>query len=269
MLEQAIDFRDESDALAALLEPLPEDAFSRPTQFKTWTLNDVIGHLHFWNWAADLSLTDEAGFTAVMSEVSEKQKAGHTLRQTETVFLGDLNGHELLEAWRGFYGPMAERFAAADPKARLKWAGPDMSVRSSITARLMETWAHGQEVYDTLGIERVDADRIRNIAHLGLNTFGWTFMVRGLAVPEDKPYVRLTAPSGAIWEWNTPQADNMIEGSATEFCQVVTQVRNIADTSLAVTGDTARRWMAMAQCFAGPPEEPPAPGTRFRQVPRF
>ena len=59
--------------------------------------------------------------------------------------------------------------------------------------------------------------------------------------------------------------DQLIEGSATEFCQVVTQVRNIADTRLKVAGEAATRWMAIAQCFAGPPETPPAPGSRFRE----
>ena len=97
----------------------------------------------------------------------------------------------------------------------------------------------------------------------GVNTFGWTFTNRKLAVPPDVPYLRLSAPSGEIWEWNQPDQANRIEGSAVDFCQVVTQVRNIADTSLRVSGDTATRWMAIAQCFAGPPEEPPAPGSRF------
>ena len=147
---------------------------------------------------------------------------------------------------------------------RVKWAGPDMSVRSSLTARLMETWAHGQEIYDLLGVERQDKDRIQGVAVLGVNTFGWTFVNRGLDVPEDVPYVRLTAPSGAVWEWNEPNENNRVQGSATEFCQVVAQTRNIADTQLDVVGETATRWMAMAQCFAGAPEDPPAPGTRFR-----
>jgi len=53
-----------------------------------------------------------------------------------------------------------------------------------------------------------------------------------------------------------------VAGDATEFCQVVTQTRNVADTRLDVKGETAVRWMAMAQCFAGPPEDPPEPGTR-------
>jgi uncharacterized protein (TIGR03084 family) len=145
---------------------------------------------------------------------------------------------------------------------RVKWAGPDMSVRSSITARLMETWAHGQEVYDELGVVRVNGDRIRNIVVLGNNTYGWTFAVRGEQAPQPVPHLVLQAPSGEIWTYNEPSAEERIEGSAEAFCQVVTQVRNVADTDLVVCGPNAAQWMQKAQCFAGPPETPPAPGVR-------
>ena len=172
----------------------------------------------------------------------------------------------LLHRWREFSRELSERFVVADPKQRVKWVGPDMSARSSITARLMETWAHGQAIYDLLGKVRHEADRIQNIAVLGINTFGWSFTNRGLVVPTHPPYVRLTAPSGVIWEWNSPAQEDLVEGNVVEFCQVVTQVRNIADTKLRVVGETATSWMSIAQCFAGPPENPPAPGSRFRQA---
>ena len=96
-----------------------------------------------------------------------------------------------------------------------------------------------------------------------MNTFGWTYINRGMAVPEDKPYVKLTGPSGAVWEWNDPSETNYIEGEAVEFCQVVTQSRSIGDTALTVVGEVASQWMAIAQCFAGGPEEPPEPGARY------
>ena len=97
---------------------------------------------------------------------------------------------------------------------------------------------------------------------IGVRTFGWTFVNRREPIPEDIPYVRLDAPSGEIWEWNEPSETNKVEGDAVEFCHVVTQGRNIADTALTVVGETATRWMAVAQCFAGGPETPPAPGQR-------
>jgi uncharacterized protein (TIGR03084 family) len=262
---QASDFVDESDALYALLEPLSDGDFAQVTQFKGYTIGDVIGHLHHWNQAADLSLRDAAGFQAFYKTVVEGLGRGLGLVQIADEWLGDLRGRALLAEWRRFYREMGERFAAADPKARVPWAGPSMSVRSSITARLMETWAHGQEVYDVLGVERVNGDRIQNIAVLGVNTFGWTFVNRKLEVPKQVPYVRLTAPSGAVWEWNAPSDVERVEGSAAEFCQVVTQVRSLADTQLRVTGETASRWMSIAQCFAGPAADPPKPGTRFRR----
>jgi uncharacterized protein (TIGR03084 family) len=262
---QASDFVDESDALYALLEPLSDGDFAQVTEFKGYTIGDVIGHLHHWNQAADLSLRDAAGFQAFYKTVVEGLGRGLGLVQIADEWLGDLRGRALLAEWRRFYREMGERFAAADPKARVPWAGPSMSVRSSITARLMETWAHGQEVYDVLGVERVNGDRIQNIAVLGVNTFGWTFVNRKLEVPKQVPYVRLTAPSGAVWEWNAPSDVERVEGSAAEFCQVVTQVRSLADTQLRVTGATASRWMSIAQCFAGPAADPPKPGTRFRQ----
>ena len=39
-------------------------------------------------------------------------------------------------------------------------------------------------------------------------------------------------------------------------------MRNIKDVNLDVVGNDANEWMSIAQCFAGPAEKPPAPGTR-------
>jgi uncharacterized protein (TIGR03084 family) len=266
MFEQVSDFLDESEALHALLAPLSDRDLETETQFKGYTIQDVVGHLHHWNVAAELSLRDEPGFRAFFKQLSEGLGRGRSLVEIAGEWLGDLQGRALVEEWRRFAHELARHFGTADPKARVLWAGPDMSVRSSVTARLMETWAHGQEVYDVLGEPRVDADRIKNIAQLGVNTFGWTFRNRRLEVPSAVPHLRLDAPSGAVWEWNPPSETQRVEGSASEFCQVVTQVRSLGDTRLRVVGDAAQRWMSIAQCFAGAASDPPAPGTRFRQT---
>ncbi|MEL6258054.1 MAG: TIGR03084 family protein, partial [Pseudomonadota bacterium] len=76
------------------------------------------------------------------------------------------------------------------------------------------------------------------------------------------PYLKLIAPSGELWNFGEPSDASLIEGLAEEFCQVVTQTRNIADTALQLTGEVATDWMSKAQCFAGPPEPPPKPGAR-------
>lgn len=256
-------FRDESEALHRLLGPMQDADFAQATLFKRWTIDDILRHLHFWNGAAAESLADPSEFAGFVTRLrAELQRS--SLREIENAALAPLRGRALLQAWQERCGELAERFAAADPKARLPWAGPAMSARSSISARLMETWAHAQAVYDLLGVERIDADRIQSVAHLGVNTFGWTFRNRGEEPPMRPPHVRLTAPSGVQWRWHEPDEENLVEGRATEFCQVVAQTRNIADTGLVVRGDAAARWMAIAQCFAGPPQTPPTRGTRFK-----
>lgn len=259
-MQQAEDFRAESEALFALLDTADTAQFDRPTQFKAWSINAVLQHLHFWNEMAGLQLTDEALLTERLKAIF---KSGQAMRAYEAAHLGGLSGRALLETWRDGGQRIADLFAQADPKQRLKWVGPDMSARSSITARLMETWAHGQEVFDHLGAQRVNEDRVQNIVVLGVNTFGWTYKVRGETPPGPMPYLELTAPSGAVWTYGEPSETECITGPADAFAQVVTQVRNIADTPLSVTGAVATDWMSKAQCFAGGAEDPPPPGTRF------
>jgi uncharacterized protein (TIGR03084 family) len=260
MITEANDFLAESESLAQLIEPLPAAAFEEKTQFRDWTTNVVLRHLHCLNYAAHMALTDEAAFLNYSTELRDAS----SMSAFEHTWVDGMSGPKLAATWIAYARTAAASFRDADPKARLKWFGPPMSARSSITARQMETWAHGQEVFDLLGEERKEDDRLRNIAHLGVSTYGWTFATRGLEPPGPPPHVRLAAPSGAGWEWNEPSECDFVSGDAVEFCQVVTQTRNVADTTLVVVGSRAAAWMSLAQCFAGGPIDPPAAGTRFR-----
>ena len=264
MYQLANDFKEECDSLYLLLQELDDDTFLCKTQFKNWNISNVIGHLHMWNWAAFQSLTNEEVFRNFFKKLAQKLQ-NSDFKTVETEWLDGRRNKSLLHEWYAFSLELSNRYSSEDPKKRVPWAGPEMSVRSSATARLMETWAHGQEVYDLLGVERVVTDRIKHIAVLGVNTFGWAFRVNKFEVPDEQPYVSLAAPSGAAWSWGDPLAGSCVKGSAVEFCQVVTQVRNISDTSLEITGNSAKKWMDLAQCFAGPPSRPPSPGTRYIQ----
>ena len=263
-MQQANDFREESLTLKAVIKDLDDGAFEAVTQFKGWTINDVFRHLHFWNKAVMVASQGEEAFGEFFQGVGAHMTKGGSLPEYEKQYLEGLSGGALRSAWSDLVDETANAYAAMDPSARVPWAGPSMSARSSISARQMETWAHGQEVFDLLGVERQEQDRIRNIAHLGVSTYGWTFKNRKEPIPEPAPFVELIGPSGAVWTWNDPQEDNVVRGSAVEFSQVVTQVRNIADTDLETRGATAARWMEVAQCFAGPAETPPAQGARHK-----
>jgi uncharacterized protein (TIGR03084 family) len=266
MLPQIADFRAEADALDALLVTLPDQDWDRATLFKSWTVNDVVQHLHASDLIAAASAAGPESFERARAEIQALRDRGMSRLQETRHRLGHLTGQHLRETWHAQVIALCDTLTALPPETRLPWWGPDMGVRMFATARQMETWAHGQEIHDLMGVERQPTDRLRNIAEVGVRTYGWTFANRELPRPEPTPFVRLAAPSGAVWEWNNPWPHNRVEGSALEFCQVVTQVRNIADTRLIVAGEPARQWMRIAQCFAGPPEDPPAPGTRFRSA---
>lgn len=269
-MQETDDFVAESDCLARLLENCDDQALKLETQFKAWTIEDVIAHLHMWNVAAVLTLNEPEKFKVLIKSVKDSLASGVAHPTIEWCWLdetqGGLRGRALVDAWRGFYPRLALNYRRTDPAQRVAWGGPDMTAQAKVVARQMETWAHGQEVFDVLGSERAEGDRIKNICHLGVTTYGWSFRNRGEEPPLPKPVVRLEAPSGAIWEWNAASGrDEAISGKAVDFARVVTQVRNVADTNLRISGANAARWMAIAQCFAGEAASPPAKGARFMQ----
>ncbi len=262
MLQEVQDLRAEADELHGFLATLGEDDWGRPTAFKGWTAWDVVAHLHFYDQVSLLALGDEEIFANRRRELITTFGKGTSNTELARQDYGEWSAAELLERWIGGCRDMARQLGESDPKRRLPWFGPDMGVRMFTTARLMETWAHGQEVYDLMGAKREPTDRLKNIATIGVKTFGWTFVNRGLEVPGPPPYLQLLAPSGETWEWNEPSENECIRGDALDFCLVVTQGRNIADTPLEVVGEVANRWMSIAQCFAGGPVDPPEPGQR-------
>ena len=176
-LDQALDFRDECDALHAALENAPAEAWAEPTQFKGWTFDDVLGHLYFFDHASEIAARSRDEVQALFRDIFQASATGVSLIDYSRRWLQGCAGSALLERWRTQYQRLAEIYAAFEPGHRLAWAGPDMSARSFMSARQMETWAHGQAIFDALGIDRVEHDRLRNIAVMGVNTFDWTFKV--------------------------------------------------------------------------------------------
>lgn len=262
-LQQVVDLRAEADEFDRLLAGLAADDWRRATLFKGWTIDDIVQHLHMGDRMALASAIDASVFAALRADIQAKRATGLSRVEETRQRLADLAGARLRAHWRTTLDELCDALAAKPADARLPWAGPDMGVRMFTTARQMEVWSHAQAIYDLMDRERPAASaRLRNIAEIGVRTFGWAYRNRGLAVPPTVPRVRLVAPDGSTWEWNAECRTDSVSGDAIAFCQVVTQTRNVADTALDVEGPTAAHWMSIAQCFAGPPETPPAKGTR-------
>ncbi len=262
MKDTCRDLRDEYRELDALCSTLNDEEWQHHSAFHGWTPWDEIAHLCYFDETALQAATDPAAFADGVRILLERGAWGEPISAVARHHFRSLDGAALLGLWRMRYARLVDTLATHDPKGRLPWYGPPMSARSFATARLMECWAHGQDIWDVLGRRRPPSARLKHIAHIGATTFGWTFVNRKLPVPESVPYIELAGPSGAVWTWGEPSATDFVRGSAEDFCLVVTQRRHLDDTTLEVAGDPASQWMSMAQCFAGPPADGPAAGLR-------
>ncbi|HLM97054.1 MAG TPA: TIGR03084 family metal-binding protein [Acidimicrobiales bacterium] len=244
------DLEVEHADLEALVGPLDEASWDLATPARGWAVRDQVSHLAFFDDAATAAIVDPAAFTVT----AEAALAAGGDPMEEHLRRGRaMAGREVLAWWQGARAHMVGAARTLDAHDRVPWFGPPMGALSFVSARLMETWAHGQDVADALGVARVPTARLRHIAHLGVRARRFSYVVRGLEVPDDPVRVELTGPSGEHWEWDTDAASGLVQGPALDFCLVVTQRRNVADTALTVQGTAASEWLAIAQAFAGPP----------------
>jgi uncharacterized protein (TIGR03084 family) len=246
----AADLGAETDVLLAVVAPLDAEAWATPTPAPGWRIQEQIAHLAYFDEQAALAATDAGAFTAEL-ERALADPDGITERIARRSRA--MTGAEVLEWFRSARADMVATFLALDPSARVPWYGPPMSVASSLTARIMETWAHGQDVFDALHVEHPVTAALRHVAYLGVRTFGFSFVTNELEPPDVPVAVILVAPDGTEWAWGDPDATDRVEGPALDFALVVTQRRNLADIALVITGPVADRWMHLAQAFAGPP----------------
>lgn len=262
------DLLGEYRALADLCATLTPEQWRLRTDFYGWTPWDEIAHLCYFDQTALLSATDADAFTEGAKALAAEMAKGREISAVARDTFGHLDGAALLALWRMRFEALVAALRPLDPKARLLWYGPSMSARSFATARLMETWAHGQDIWDRLGRTRGASPGLRHITHLGVSTYGWTFVNRQRTPPQPVPYVELKAPDGTLWTWGEPSATDHVRGPAIDFALLVTQRRHRDDTALQWQGEGAEQWTAVAQCFAGAPADGPAPGVRTRHLPR-
>ncbi|GAA3140931.1 TIGR03084 family metal-binding protein [Streptomyces rameus] len=250
------DLRAESDELDRLVAELRPEQWSLPTPAPGWTLAHQIAHLTWTDRSALLAVTDADAFQALVEKaltapdsfVDEGAEEGARLPPAE-----------LLPTWRTGRAALDQALRAAPAGARFPWYGPPMSAASMATARLMETWAHGLDIADALGVVRPPTERLKHVVRLGVRTRDFAYTVHGLTPPTEEFRVELTAPSGEVWAHGPEEAAQRVTGPALDFCLLVTRRAHRADLALTALGPDADRWLDIAQAFAGPPGAGRAP----------
>jgi uncharacterized protein (TIGR03084 family) len=260
MADICADLRAEHDALDEIVAPLDEKSWNKPTPAEPWTVRDQISHLTFYDGVATGAVVDPDEFRRWLREEAVSQITPAQGDPADLVLGRSITGKELLDVWRTGRTELCKTFSELDPKTRIPWFGPDMSAVSFATARLMETWAHGQDVADALGVQREPSDRLKHICHIGVRALPFAYTINKREVPTEPIRVEVKAPSGEMWTWGPEEAENVVRGSALDFALVVTQRRHRDDTGLEAIGPVADEWLSIAQAFAGPPGPGRKPG---------
>ena len=242
---ETLDLRELLDGLS-----LEAEGWDRPTPADGWSVRDQITHLAFFDDAAVLSATDPQRFGA---ELVPALQEGRLTPDTVATDNRDLPPAEVLAWFDGARAELLATFGALGPGVRVPWFGPPMSAASALTARIMETWAHGQDVADALRVTRVPTARLRHVVHIGVGARAFSYLAHGREVVTDPVRVELDAPDGERWSWGPDEAPDRVVGPALDFALLVTQRRHLDDTALRASGQAAREWLSIAQAFAGPP----------------
>ena len=248
MAALAADLAAESAVTRALVAGLDEAGWHTPTPAAGWDIADQISHLAYFDEVAVQSAVRPDEFRADLAAAPDSVNPDAIAARYR-----DRTGAELLGWFDTVRAELLDTFATIDPHQRLPWFGPAMSAASSLTARLMETWAHTQDIADALGVTREPTTRLRHVAHIGVGARAFSYAAHGQAMPGTPVRVELTAPDGAVWTWGPADAADQVAGDALDFCLLVTQRRHRDDLTLTVSGQAAQHWMAIAQAFAGPP----------------
>lgn len=244
------DLSAEGDDLDALVAALTEDQWALPTPAEGWTVAHQIAHLAWTDAVALLSATDLAGFASVIDQARQDP---HAFVDKGAQERARAQPPALLSDWRAGRARLAEALRGIPVDRKLDWFGPPMSVASMATARVMETWAHGQDVADALGVTRAPTPRLKHVAHIGVRTRDFAYAVHGETPPTEPFRVELTGPAGERWEWGPADAAQGVTGPASDFCLLVTQRRHRHDLALEAVGNEAAHWLTIAQAFAGAP----------------
>ncbi|WNI23214.1 TIGR03084 family metal-binding protein [Streptomyces sp. ITFR-16] len=251
------DLRSESEELDLLVAGSSAGQWAGPTPAAGWTVAHQIAHLSWTDEVALISVTEPDRFGDEVARAM-KDPEGFVDRAADEV-VAAYPPDALLVRWREGRARLQDALRAAPAGTRFPWYGPPMSIASMATGRLMETWAHGQDIADALGVTRTPTARLRHVARIGVRARDYAFLVRGIPAPGEEFRVELTAPDGELIAYGPEGAAQRVTGPLHDFCLLVTQRAHRDDLAVRAEGADADTWLGIAQAFAGPagPGRPP------------
>ncbi|MFF2519898.1 TIGR03084 family metal-binding protein [Streptomyces sp. NPDC058086] len=234
----------EGDELDVLVRAV--DDWSIPTPAPGWTVAHQIAHLAWADANALSALRTPDTFGAELGR-AEAEGSGYA---DKAAAAGAAKPRSvLLDEWRAGRAELAAALRDTPWDHAFPWYMSKVTPALMAPLRLMETWAHGQDVFDAVGVAHRPTDRLQHVASLGVLGRALSFAAVGLPEPADPFRVELTAPDGRTWVWGPEAAAQRVQGGAIDFCLCVTRRRPWSETNMTATGEDAQKWLEVARVF--------------------
>lgn len=247
----------EGEDIDRLVADLDEQGWATPTPAPGWTVAHQIAHLAATFRLAALAASNAEAFQGVISRLTPNFSANVDAALAE--YLAEPPA-VLLSRWRDERANAEKALAALPLDQMVPWLVRPMPAAVLAMAGMMETFAHGQDVADALGVRREYTDRVGHLVGFAVRTWDFGYLARELPVPDEEFRFELTAPSGKVWCFGPEDSAQRITGPAVDFCLLVTRRRHRDDLALTASGEVADGWLDIAQAYRGPAGEGRRPG---------
>jgi uncharacterized protein (TIGR03084 family) len=239
------DLEAEHRELHEVVAGLAPDGWLTPTPAWGWDVRDTIAHLADTD---ELAIGSATGGGYALNDVAARAASSEDVTYHGVLRGRRLAGTEVGAWWDRTSAAVRATLGSIPADMRIPW-GIGMRTPSLITARIMETWAHGLDVRAALGVDTPDSDRLAHVAWLATRALPYAFSVAGRAMSPAAIRVELELPSGATWAYGPEEAADRITGPAGDYCRVFVQRRSRADTTLEIEGDAAEAAISVARAY--------------------
>ncbi|HEX4812237.1 MAG TPA: TIGR03084 family metal-binding protein [Nonomuraea sp.] len=264
MLEAVLnDLAADGDQLDNLVAGLDAEQWLLPTPAPGWTVRDQIAHLAFIFRLAATAASDAEAFQAMTAGAQSNfdGAVNAALKLYENV-----PPAALLATWRSERAAAVAALAAVPAGRTVPWLVNPLPPVVLACAGIMEQFAHGQDIADTLGVRLERGGSLQHLVVFAVLTRDFGYLARQLTPPAEEFRFEITGPSGERWDYGPEDAAQRISGPAEDFCLLVTRRRHRADVAVTAAGEVADHWLDIAQAYRGPAGTGRAPG-QFTPVP--
>lgn len=249
MREILTDLVKEQQTLDQFLQKINPREWGKATAAEGWSIKDLVSHLaQFEDLVADVIEED-----AVPDDLIAEAGGFEAFVAQGPARGAEMRPQDVIEWWRLSRARAMDALWSLDSDDRVPWVGGECSARLLATYRIMETWAHGLDVWDVMGDEEnpvPETERLRHIAFLAHKLMPLAFERAGEPFTDIR--IEVMGPDYAKWSFG-PEDAPRIKGPAMEFARLAVHRSTREECeNLVAEGEAAEKALDIVSAYITP-----------------